>query len=251
MFQQKAWKMNFSNNIVYMKQNKINIERLKFFNNLGKLKRFNERKSLVVMLICFNGWFDPNNDDPHSSSAVVIIISQNSSKSMVPLPSSSISAMMPSRSSSVRLGSTSATIDLNWAIVMKPVPCLSNSRNACFSSALIVSGSGSSTRNLAHSWANSGNSMAPLPSSSISSISSASSSGVGRKPMALITSSMSSASRKSCFLVSNSWKQLKRTLMSSISRQVASIISSKSTSAHGSLLPAIFSCAAVESNSLT
>ena len=120
MFQQKAWKMNFSNNIVYMKQNKINIERLKFFNNLGKLKRFNERKSLVVMLICFNGWFDPDNDDPHSSSAVVIIISQNSSKSMVPDPSSSISAMMPSRSSSVRLESTSARMPRNWAIVMKP-----------------------------------------------------------------------------------------------------------------------------------
>ena len=66
------------------------------------------------------------------------------------------------------------------------VPCLSNSLKACLSSALMVSGSGSSTRNLAQSWANSGNSMAPEPSSSISSISSASSSAVGRKPMALI-----------------------------------------------------------------
>merc|ERR1719500_1451388 len=223
--------MNFSNNIV---QNKNNIERLKFSNNLGKLKRFNARKSLVVMLICFNGWFDPDDEEPHSSSAVVIIISQNSSKSIVPEPSSSISAMIPSRSSSERFGSTSAMIPLNWAIVMKPVPFLSKSRNACFNSALIVSGSGSSTRNFAHSWVNSPNSIAPEPSSSISSINTASSSAVGLNPIALITSPMSSARRKSCFFTSNNWKQLKRTLMSSTSRQVASWTSSKSTSAHGS-----------------
>ena len=70
---------------------------------------------LVDMLICF--FPSPLYS---VSSLVVIIISQNSSKSIVPLPSSSISAMMPSRSSSVRLGSTSATMDRNWAIVMKP-----------------------------------------------------------------------------------------------------------------------------------
>merc|ERR1719233_732808 len=49
----------------------------------------------------------------HSSSGDVIIISQNSSKSMVPEASSSISAMIPSRSSSERFGSTSASISLN------------------------------------------------------------------------------------------------------------------------------------------
>merc|ERR1719495_160584 len=51
--------------------------------------------------------------DYYSSSGDVIIISQNSSKSMVPEPSSSISAMIPSRSSSERFGSTSASISLN------------------------------------------------------------------------------------------------------------------------------------------
>merc|ERR550519_3343567 len=96
-----------------------------------------------------------------STSGDVIIISQNSSKSMVPEPSSSISSMMASKSSSVNLGSTSAMMFLNWTIVMKPDPSLSKSRNAVLSSALIVSGSGSSTRNFAQSWANSANSMAP------------------------------------------------------------------------------------------
>ena len=42
-----------------------------------------------------------------------------------------------------------------------------------------------STRNLAQSWANSPNSIAPEPSSSISSINTASSSAVGRNPIAL------------------------------------------------------------------
>merc|ERR1719412_1315501 len=129
---------------------------------------------------------------------------------------------------------------LKHCMVMNPSPFLSKSLKALLSSALMVSGSGSSTRNLAQSWANSPNSIAPDPSSSISSISSASSSAVGRNPIALITSPISSASRKSCFFTSNNWKQLKRTLMSSTSRQVASWTSSKSTSAQGSApLPAI------------
>ena len=50
----------------------------------------------------------------------------------------------------------------------------------------------------------------------------------------LMTSSISSANKQSCFLTSNSWKQLKRTLISSTSRHVASCTSSKSTSAQGS-----------------
>merc|ERR1719469_37108 len=88
--------------------------------------------------------------------------------------------MMASKSSSVNLGSTSAIIPRNCTIVMKPDASLSKSLKASLSSALSVSGSGSSTRNLAQSWANSPNSIAPDPSSSISSINSVNSSSVGR-----------------------------------------------------------------------
>ena len=51
-----------------------------------------------------------------------IIISWNSSKSMVPLPSSSTSSMMWSRSSSVRVLSISRRISFSTSFVMKPWP---------------------------------------------------------------------------------------------------------------------------------
>ena len=59
---------------------------------------------------------------------MLIIIWQNSSKSMVPDPSSSISSMMPSRSSEVSLGSSSAMISRSWPVVMKPAPSLENEK---------------------------------------------------------------------------------------------------------------------------
>merc|ERR1711936_341723 len=80
------------------------------------------------------------------------------------------------------------------------------------------------------------NSISPEPSSSISTSSSLSSSSVGLKPMALMISPRSSAERKSCFLVSNKSKQTLRHLISSLARQVASMISSKSMSAYASVL---------------
>eukprot|EP00092_Neocalanus_flemingeri_P097125 GFUD01123720.1.p1 GENE.GFUD01123720.1~~GFUD01123720.1.p1 ORF type:complete len:116 (+),score=3.93 GFUD01123720.1:160-507(+) len=67
-----------------------------------------------VCLQCLGStWFEHNNQQNHSSSGDDIIISQNSSKSMVPDPSSSISAMIPSRSTSDKFGSTSARISRN------------------------------------------------------------------------------------------------------------------------------------------
>merc|ERR1712200_353355 len=156
---------------------------------------------------------------------------QNSSKSIVPDPSSSISSMIPSRSSEVNRGSNSAIISLNCPVVMKPCPSLSYTRKASFNYAFIVSSSGSSTKNLAHNWQNSPNSISPDPSSSISSRISFNSSLDGLKPIALKISSKSSAPRNSCFFTSKRLKHNLSTLISSTSSAVASLISSKSISA--------------------
>merc|ERR1740123_1723213 len=160
-------------------------------------------------------------------SGLVIIISQNSSKSMDPDPSSS-SSRIPSSSSSVRGASSSPIRPRRVSVVMYPRPSLSYILKASLSSLFMVSMSGSSTRKVAHSWQNSANSISPEPSSSISSSSSLSSSSVGLKPMALMISPRSSAERKSTFLVSNKSKQVLRHLISSAASPVASLISSKS-----------------------
>merc|ERR1719317_107085 len=125
---------------------------------------------------------------------------------MVPDPSSSISSMIPSKSSEVSLVSSSAMISLSTPVVMKPAQSLSYTRKASLSSAFMVSSSGSSTRNLAQSWQNSPNSISPEPSSSISSRISLSSSLLGLNPMARKMSSKSSAPRNSCFLTSKRLK---------------------------------------------
>merc|ERR1712141_980859 len=164
----------------------------------------------------------------HIYSGLVIIISQNSSKSIEPEPSSSSSSRMPSSSSSVRGASSSLIRPLRVSVVMNPFPSLSYILKASLSSLFMVSMSGSSTRKVAHSWQNSANSISPEPSSSISRRSSLSSSSVGLKPMALMISPRSSAERKSTFFVSNKSKQVLRHLISSAASPVASLISSKS-----------------------
>merc|ERR1711910_292607 len=166
-----------------------------------------------------------------TDSGLVIIISQNSSKSIDPEPSSSNSSMIPSSSSSVRGASSSPIRPLSVSVVMNPWPSLSYTLKASFNSFFIVSMSGSSTRKVAHSWQNSPNSISPEPSSSTSWSSSASSSSDGLKPIALMTSPRSSPERNSCFLVSNRSKQTLRHLISSLARLVCSLISSKSMSA--------------------
>merc|ERR1712141_315359 len=124
----------------------------------------------------------------HIYSGLVIIISQNSSKSIEPDPSSSSSSRMPSSSSSVRGASSSLIRPLKVSVVMKPFPSLSYTLKASLSSLFMVSMSGSSTRKVAQSWQNSPNSISPDPSSSISTSRSFSSSSVGRKPIALMIS---------------------------------------------------------------
>merc|ERR1711910_305030 len=151
-------------------------------------------------------------------SGFVIIISQNSSKSMEPEPSSSNSSMIPSSSSSVRGASSSPIRPLSVSVVMNPWPSLSYTLKASFNSFFIVSMSGSSTRKVAHNWQNSPNSISPEPSSSTSWRSSASSSSDGLKPIALMMSPRSSPERNSCFLVSNRSKQTLRHLISSLAR---------------------------------
>merc|ERR1712206_45544 len=159
-------------------------------------------------------------------SGFVIIISQNSSKSIDPEPSSSSSSMIPSSSSSVRGASSSPISPLSVSVVMNPWPSLSYTLKASFNSFFIVSMSGSSTRNVAHSWQNSPNSISPEPSSSTSWRSSASSSSDGLKPIALMMSPRSSPERNSCFFVSNRSKHTLRHLISSLARLVCSLISS-------------------------
>merc|ERR1719220_2758192 len=172
-------------------------------------------------------------------SGLVIIISQNSSKSIEPEPSSSSSSKMPSSSSSVRGASSSEIKPLRVSVVMYPRPSLSYTLKASLSSLFMVSRSGSSTRKVAQSWQNSPNSISPDPSSSISTRMASSSSSLGRNPMARRISPRSSAERNSCFLVSNRSKQTLRHLISSLARLVASLISSKSMSAYGSALKAM------------
>ena len=58
-------------------------------------------------------------------SGLVIIISQNSSKSMDPEPSSSSSSRIPSSSSSVRGARSSLMSPLRVSVVMQPRPSLS------------------------------------------------------------------------------------------------------------------------------
>merc|ERR1711974_464300 len=167
-------------------------------------------------------------------SGLVIIISQNSSKSIEPDPSSSSSSRMPSSSSSVRGASSSEIRPLKVSVLMNPCPSLSYSLKASLSSLFMVSMSGSSTREVAQSWQNSPISISPEPSSSISFSRSFNSSPVGRKPIALMISPRSSADRKSCFFVSKRSKQTLRHLISSTARPVASLISSKSIPSYGS-----------------
>merc|ERR1739849_39210 len=163
-------------------------------------------------------------------SGLVIIISQNSSKSIEPDPSSSSSSRIPSTSSSVRGARSSVMISLNVSLVMNPWPSLSYNLKASFNSFFISSNGGSSTRKVAQSWQNSPNSISPDPSSSTSLRRSASSSSVGLKPMALMISPRSSPERNSCCFVSNRSKQTFKHLISSVARLVNSLISSKSIS---------------------
>merc|ERR1712150_229959 len=81
----------------------------------------------------------------HSVSGLVIIISQNSSKSMEPDPSSSNSSMIPSSSSSVRGASSSPMRPLSVSVVMNPWPSLSYTLKASFNSFFSVSSSTSET----------------------------------------------------------------------------------------------------------
>merc|ERR1712141_956688 len=164
----------------------------------------------------------------HIYSGLVIIISQNSSKSIEPDPSSSSSSRIPSSSSSVRGARSSLMRPLRVSVVMYPLPSLSYILKASLSSLFMVSMSGSSTRKVAHSWQNSANSISPEPSSSISASRSFSSSSVGLKPMALMISPRSSAERKSTFLVSKRSKQVLRHLISSAASPVLSVMSSNS-----------------------
>ena len=72
-------------------------------------------------------------------------------------------------------------VEVNQAILLGLLDLVSTDLKASLSSLFMVSMSGSSTKNVAHNWQNSANSISPEPSSSISRRRSLSSSSVGLK----------------------------------------------------------------------
>ena len=72
-------------------------------------------------------------------------------------------------------------VEVNQSILLGLLDLVSTDLKASLSSLFMVSMSGSSTKNVAHNWQNSANSISPEPSSSISRRRSLSSSSVGLK----------------------------------------------------------------------